>query len=98
MANLPNIFNKALPMAKWHIQYTKLSLPKSPWLANELELNRKLFRDHLPFILQDALVGVVAQIRYLKVHSHLVLGTLGLSPVTRCMALKTSCHEIFMLS
>ncbi len=28
-----------------------------PWLARELELNRKLFPHHLPFILHGALVG-----------------------------------------
>ncbi len=28
-----------------------------PWLATELEPNRKLFPDHLPFILPGALVG-----------------------------------------
>jgi hypothetical protein len=28
-----------------------------PWLARELESNRKLFPDHLPFILHGALVG-----------------------------------------
>ncbi len=32
-------------------------MSKAPWLAGELELNRKLFLDHVPFILRGALVG-----------------------------------------
>jgi len=35
----------------------KKELSKAPWLARELELNRKLFPDHSPFILRGALVG-----------------------------------------
>jgi len=33
-------------------------LSKPPWLVRELELNEKLFPNHLPFIFYGALVGV----------------------------------------
>jgi len=39
--------------------YTQVKATESqpPWLAREQDLNRKLFPDHLPFILHGALVG-----------------------------------------
>jgi hypothetical protein len=47
----------------WWVGSTKKAteLSQPPWLARELEPNRKLFLDYLPSILHGALVEVIRQ-------------------------------------